>query len=100
MAQIQKIAETFREKPIFVVTSESIILESLSVTLHNSRSIFPSCLDNEDGIAVSSYRTSRNPYAYDLAYSSLDQDRRLRNHHAHMLKVRFGFDPLPSEITT
>jgi hypothetical protein len=33
-------------------------------------------------------------------YSSLDQDRRLRNHHAHMLKVRFGFDPLPSEITT
>jgi hypothetical protein len=33
-------------------------------------------------------------------YSTLDQDRRLRNWHAHILKIRFGFDPLPPKITT
>jgi hypothetical protein len=33
-------------------------------------------------------------------YSTLDQDRRLRNHHAHKLKVQFKFDPLPETITT
>jgi hypothetical protein len=33
-------------------------------------------------------------------YSTLDQDRRLRNSHARILKVKFGFDPLPSKITT
>jgi hypothetical protein len=33
-------------------------------------------------------------------YSTLDQDRQLRNWHAHVLKTRFGFDPLPPKITT
>ena len=33
-------------------------------------------------------------------YSTLDQDRRLRNFHARKLKDDYGFDPLPPEVTT
>jgi hypothetical protein len=33
-------------------------------------------------------------------FSTTDQDRRLRNWHASMLKTKYAFDPLPAKVTT